>query len=320
LIALAQSLCPCGKNRTQHAEMTIMPGESLLTSFTVTNSSPEPLHLPRRTGRNLPPGRHRSPHRLTLPPDAPALVLAVPGVASARNVAIATEIGEAASQSCPGAEVRVGFLEGTVQRLTDAMIFDHAPSTATALQGVVVPLLAGPNPGVDQTIEELTSQAAAPLLLASHLGPHPLVAEGLHARLAEAGLAREGRARGLSIVPAANGVLVLANGGDEAVQAAGVAAVLLAARLAAPATNGSFGDLAAVKASLSRLRAAGVSQPALAPCVIGPETDLAELTALSEATGAPHSQPLGAHPAVAQLVAIRYGAALAGLRMAGSAG
>lgn len=231
-----------------------------------------------------------------------------------------TEIAEAASRSCPGAEVRVGYLEGSVQRLTDAMVFDHAPSSATALQGVVVPLLAGPKPGIDDTIEELIGQAAAPLLLADHLGPHPLLAEALHARLAEAGLARESRARGLSIVPAANGVLVLADGSDEAIQAAGVAAVLLAARLAAPATPASLGDLAGVKASLNRLRAAGVSQPALAPCVIGPESDLAELTSLSDATGAPHSQPLGAHPAIAQLVAIRYGAALAGLRLAGSAG
>jgi hypothetical protein len=300
--------------------MTIMPGQSRLTSLTVTNSSPEPLHLPRRTGRNLPPGRHRSPHRLTLPPDAPALVLAVPGAASARSVAIATEIASAASQSCPGADVRVGYLEGSVQRLTDAMVFDHAPSSATALQGVVVPLLAGPKPGIDEIIEDLIGQAAAPLLLAAHLGPHPLLAEALHARLAEAGLARESRARGLSIVPAANGVLVLADGGEEATNAAAVAAVLLAARLAAPATPASLGDLNGVNAALSRLRDAGVSQPALAPCVVGPEIDLADLTVLAAATGAPYSQPLGAHPAIAQLVAIRYGAALAGLRLAGSAG
>jgi hypothetical protein len=300
--------------------MTIMPGQSLLPSLTVTNSSPEPLHLPRRSGRNLPPGRHRSPHRLTLPPGAPALVLAVPGPASARSAEVASEIAEEASKSCPGADVRVGYLEGSLQRLTDAMVFEHAPAAATDLRGVVVPLLAAPDPRVDDAIEELIEQAAAPLLLAEHLGPHPLLAEALHARLAEAGLARQSRARGLSIVPAANGVLVLAQGGDEAVQAAGVAAVLLAARLAAPATAASIDDLDGIHSALSRLRAAGVSQPALAPCVIGPETDPATFTDVAAATGAPCSAPLGAHQAIGQLVAIRYGAALASLRLAGSAG
>jgi hypothetical protein len=300
--------------------MTIMPGQSRLPSLTVTNSSPEPLQLPRRSGRNLPPGRHRSPHRLTLPPDAPALVLAVPGPASARSAEVASEIAEEASKSCPGADVRVGYLEGSLQRLTDAMVFEHAPAAATDLRGVVVPLLTAPKPRVDEAIEELIEQAAAPLLLAAHLGPHPLLAEALHARLAEAGLARQSRARGLSIVPAANGVLVLADGGDEAVQAAGVAAVLLAARLAAPTTPASISDLDGIRSALSRLRAAGVSQPALAPCVIGPETDPATLAEVAAATGAPCSAPLGAHQAIGQLVAIRYGAALASLRLAGSAG
>jgi hypothetical protein len=278
------------------------------------------MRLPRRTGRSLPPGRHRSPHRLTLPPDAPALVLAVPGSASGPSVEIATEIAAAASESCAGADVRVGYLQGSAQRLTDALVFNEMPTSATALQGVVVPLLAGPHPVFDPTIEDLISQAAAPLLLAAQLGPHPLLAEALHARLAEAGLARESRARGLSIVPAANGVLVLADRGDEAVQAAAVSAVLLAARLAAPTAPASLGDQGSIDSALARLRDAGVSKPAIAACVIGPETDPAEFTALSTAIGAPCSQPLAAHPAIGQLVAMRYGAALAGLRLAGSAG
>src|SRR5258708_28381992 len=55
------------------------------------------------------------------------------------------------------------------------------------------------------------------LFRSSHLGPHPLLAEALHTRLAEAGLARAGRAAGLSIVTSTNGVLVLADRGEEAV-------------------------------------------------------------------------------------------------------
>lgn len=298
-----------------------MPGESRLPYLSVTNSSPEPMQLPRRTGgRRLPPGRHRSPHRLTLPPDAPALVLAVPGSASAPSAQIVAQIAESAGESCSGAQVRVGYLEGSTQSLAQALLFDEAPRSATALQGVVVPLLAGPHPVCDPAIEDIISQAAAPLLLAAQLGPHPLMAEALHARLAEAGLARESRARGLSIVAAANGVLVLADRGEEAVQAAAVSAVLLAGRLAAPTAAASLGDQASIESGLARLRDAGVSKPAFAPCVIGPESDPAELTDLAGSLGALCSKPLGAHPTVAQLVAMRYGAALAGLRLAGSAG
>jgi hypothetical protein len=300
--------------------MTIMPGQSRLTYLSVTNPSPAPVPLPRRTGRSLPPGRHRSPHRLTLPSDAPALVLAVPGAACAASEEVAAEIAASAGMSCSGAEVRVGYLEGPTERLADALVFDASASSLTPLRAVVVPLLAGPHPRLDAILADLVSHAAEPVVLADHLGPHPLVAEALHTRLAEAGLARESRARGLSIVAVAGGVVVLADRGDAAVKAAGVTAVLLAARLAAPALPASLDDPEGIESALARLRDAGVSRPAIASCIIGPETDPDELAAVLARTGTAYTAPLATHPAIGQLVAMRYGAALAGLRVAGSAG
>ena len=152
----------------------------------------------------------------------------------------------------------------------------------------------------------------------AHLGPHPLLAEALHARLAQVGLARETRARGLSISNAANGVLVLADRGEDAVRAAGVAAVLLAGRLAAPAVHASIDNPQGIAAAVEQLHAMGASRVAIAPCLIGPETNPAELDAVSAAIGALAAPPLGAHPAIGQLVAMRYGNALAGLRPADS--
>jgi len=114
--------------------------------------------------------------------------------------------------------------------------------------------------------------------------------------------------------------VVLADRGDAAIKAAGITAVLLAARLAAPAVPASLGDQQGIISALTRLRDAGVSRPAIAPCVIGPETDPGEIAAVAASTGVPCSQPLNTHPAVGQLVAMRYGAALADLRMAGSPG
>src|SRR5712692_1219320 len=218
-----------------------MPGESPLPFISVSDPSPaaEPLPqrgnaLPRRTTRTVRSGRHRSPHRLTVPSDAPALVLGVPGASSAASDELTSEIAAVAALSCPGVDVRVGYLAGNVQRLEDALTFPASNQQQPAPLAVIVPLLAGPHPDFDAALARAVGQTSAPVMLASHLGPQPLLAGALHARLAEAGLAREGRATGLSIVTSTNGVLVLADRGEEAVQAAGVTAVLLAARLAVP--------------------------------------------------------------------------------------
>ena len=66
-------------------------------------------------------GRHRSPHRLTLPTDAPPLVLAVGGFACQASDDIAAEIVSAVEASCPNATIRVGYLDGSVRTLTEIL-------------------------------------------------------------------------------------------------------------------------------------------------------------------------------------------------------
>ncbi len=279
---------------------------------------PQREALPRRTGRTRRSGRHRSPDRLSLPSDAPTLLLAVPGGACAASEQIGDEIAAAARVSCQGADVEVAYLEGTEHRLDEALAaLAGGPWPALA---VVVPLLAGPHPRSDLGLQRAVAGADGQIVVAEHLGPHPLLAEALHSRLAEVGLARESRVRGLIISTVANGVLVLADRGDDAVRAAGVAAVLLAGRLAAPAVHASIDDPQGIASAAERLRAMGASRVAIAPCFIGPETDPRELEAVSAAIGALSAPPLGAHPAIGQLVAMRYGNALVGLRPAGTMG
>jgi hypothetical protein len=278
--------------------------------------SADPSALPRRVNRTRRSGRHRSAHRLSLPSDAPTLLIAVPGSASLESDRVSGEIADATAESCQGAHIQVAYLEGSEHRLDEAVAAPaQGPYPALA---VIVPLLAGPNPKADAALQRAVAGAAGEVVLAEHLGPHPLLAEALHARLAQVGLARESRVRGLSISNAANGVLVLADRGDDAVRAAGVAAVLLAGRLAAPVVHASIDDPPAVASAVTRLREMGASRVAIAPCVIGPETDPRELDAVSAATGALCAPPLGAHPAIGQLVAMRYGNALVGLRPADS--
>jgi hypothetical protein len=273
--------------------------------------------LPRRTTRMRRSGRHRSPHRISVAPDAPMLVLAVPHAATSASADLARHIAEATARSCPGVEIRAGFLNGFVQPLGAALEFPEADQQDQGPRAVVVPLLAGPHLTIDGQLETAVGAAWAPVMLAAHLGPHPLLAEALHDRLAEAGLARHSRARGLNISSGADGILVLADRGAAAASDAGVTAVLLAGRLAVPTAPASLGDPASIEAGLARLRQAGATRLAISPCVIGPETRHDEIAELSAVTGAPAAAPLAAHPIVGQLVSIRYGEALAQLSPAG---
>ncbi len=277
-----------------------------------------PDALPRRTTRTRPAGRHRSPHRLSVASDAPALVLAVPGSAEADIDEIGPRVASIASLSCPGVDIRVGYVEGSDLSLADCILpagADHADHDQ--FPSVIVPLLLGPSPSIDAVLRRIAGQAAVEAVVAGHLGPHPLVAEALHARLAEAGLARHARSSGLSIAADGRGVIVLADKDEQAASAAAVAAVLLASRLSVPVVPASLGDPASIADAVTRLSDSGSPRPALAPCLIGPETSLPVLDDLSAALGAPASATLGAHQAVGQLVAIRYGAALASLSLAG---
>jgi sirohydrochlorin ferrochelatase len=244
-------------------------------------------------------------------------VLAVPGSAAADTAGIGPSVAATAELSCPGVDIRVGYLEGSDDSLAECLA--PAPESAEHDQfpSVVVPLLLSPSMRLDPVIRRLTADSPTPTVLAAHLGPHPLVAEALHSRLADVGLARYSRASGISISADGRGIVVLADVGDEATTAAAVAAVLLASRLSVPVVPASLGDPASIVTAVDRLTESGAQRPVLAPCLIGPETSISVLDDLSAALGAPCAPALGAHQAIGQLVAIRYGAALASLSLAG---
>ncbi len=214
-----------------------------------------------------------------------------------------------AASSCHGAEVRVGYLRGGKDSLEE--VLDGLGTRPAGPAAVVVPLLAFPNAEADAAIADVVAMSQTPLLTAAHLGPHPLLAEALHARLADAGLARAARVGRISIVTAADGVIVGTAGEVEAIEGAGVVAVLLASRLTMPVAAASLTDPASIKDAANRLREARVTRVALAPCMIGPELTSGTLDAIAALTSTDCAPPLGSHSAVAQLVAIRYGAALA---------
>ncbi|MFC8275896.1 sirohydrochlorin chelatase [Streptomyces sp. NPDC057271] len=284
--------------------------------------------LPVRMPRPRQPGRHRRPEPVAAPEGAPALVLAVPGVPSAAIRSLAEEVVSIARSELPGLEAAIGYLDGddaeyptlgSVLARTEALRTERyelalaAGREASAPEGpaaVAVPLLAGPDSALMRRIRQAVMDSGNVAELTDVLGPHPLLAEALHVRLSEAGLARADRARLFTVATAADGIVLATVGGEEAVQAAGITGMLLAARLAVPVMAAALDQEGSITAIAEQLRGSGSEQLALAPYLIGPELADGLLDAAAREAGCAAAEPLGAYPAIGKLVLSQYTAAL----------
>jgi sirohydrochlorin ferrochelatase len=171
---------------------------------------------------------------------------------------------------------------------------------------VVVPLLLGPDPVASAHTDAVLAATEGEFIRTGVLGPHPFLAEVLHERLSEAGLARADRARLFSVATAAEGIVLVTTGGPEATAAAEVTGVLLAARLALPVTTADLDDPEAVVAAADRLREMGAGSVALAPHVLGPDIEAGRIAKVAEAAGCTAAEPIGAHTAIAKLILHKY--------------
>jgi hypothetical protein len=263
------------------------------------------------------------------PEGAPALVLAVPGTPSGAVRSLAEEVISIARSELPGLEAAIGYLEGddgsefptvqnvlagaAVQRTQRYELGKAAGREVTEPEGpvaVVVPLLASPDSALVGRIQRAVAESGAVAELTDVLGPHPLLAEGLHVRLSEAGLARADRARLFTVATAADGIILATVGGDDALQTAGITGMLLAARLAVPVMAAALDSEGSVAAIAEELRESGSSQLALAPYLVGPEVPEGLLDAALKEADCAAAQPLGAYPAIGKLVLYKYTTAL----------
>ncbi|MEU1303410.1 sirohydrochlorin chelatase [Streptomyces shenzhenensis] len=284
--------------------------------------------LPVRMPRPRQPGRHRRPEPLVAPEGAPALVLAVPGTPSATTRGLAEEVVSIARSELPGLDARIGYVDGddsefpTLQsvltRSADERTARHEQAVAAGAEvkepegpvAVVVPLLAGPDSALLRQVRQAVMESKVAAELTDVLGPHPLLAEALHVRLSEAGLARADRARLFTVATAADGIILASVGGDEAVQAAGITGMLLAARLAVPVMAAALDQDGSINSVAEQLRSSGSQQLALAPYLIGPEIDPGLLTAAAAEADCATAEALGAYPAIGKLALARYTTAL----------
>jgi hypothetical protein len=269
----------------------------------------QPTARPMRTSS----GRHRRAVPASLPQTAPALVLAVPGTDTDLTSGPAGELTAILRVDNPAVEVRAARIDGggpadpSDLRAVLADVATRRPDGPPC--AVVIPLIATVNPPVITRLRESVAASGVNALVSGFLNSNAMIAEALHIRLAEAGLARADRVRLFSIVTAADGVLIATSGGPNGAASANVTSVLLAARLALPVITASVDSAPTVLDGIMRLKEMGVNRLAIAPCFIGPEVAKCDLDALL-ALGTECAAPIGAHSNIAKLAAMTYGQAL----------
>jgi hypothetical protein len=267
-----------------------------------------PRELPKRRS-----GRHRNPLSFDNWFGTPALIMAVPGTADRARGADGESIGARMADLVrayrPEVTIRYGHTEGDEQSLSEALT-DLKDDQGSPLSAVVVPLVTAPHAGTSAAIEEAVARTGAEARVTEGLGPHPMLAEVLHLRLAESGYVRADRMRLISVVARdttmADGIIVGAVGGEAAAGAAGVSAVLLAARLGLTVLPADLENEAAVEQVVGQLRQGGCRRPVIAPSALGPELPREELEALAARFGARLGAPLGADSLLGKIAALRY--------------
>lgn len=226
----------------------------------------------------------------TAAPRRPVLVAVAHGSRDPRALRTVRALLERVRARRPGLDVRLGHIE-----LNEPLLGDTLADVRG--EAVLVPLLLGRGYHVKRDLP--AALAAAPQVrgvVAAALGPHPLLAEALHARLAEAGWQEGDQA----VVLAAAGSL----DPDSAVDTARTAA-LLSARLGRVPVLPAYASAAAptVREAVAALAARGLRQVAVASYFTAPGR-----FATQTADQAPWivSAPLGTHDAMARLVVRRY--------------
>ncbi|MEU5094903.1 sirohydrochlorin chelatase [Streptomyces sp. NPDC020996] len=241
------------------------------------------------------------------PSAAPALVVVAHGSRDPRALRTVRALLDRVRALRPGLPVHLGHIELNEPLLPDTLAALAAPGTRGGAAAVCVPLLLGRGHHVKRDIPAMAAAAPARTRVAAALGPHPLLAEVLHDRLAEAGWrapADPADRRSRAVVLAAAG-----SRDPESAADTGRTARLLAARLGVPVVPAYASAAAPTVADAVRaLAARGRHRVAVASYFTAPGRFATEC---AEAAPWIVSAPLGTHPAMARLVLHRYEQALA---------
>lgn len=202
----------------------------------------------------------------------------------------------------PGLRVELGHIE-----IDEPLLPATLASLPAGSEAVLVPLLFSPGHHVTYDIPQAAADAAGlHAAVAAPLGPHPLLAEALSGRLAEAGL-WDGSPYGTAQQRRRTAVVLAAAGSRDAEATAGTEriAAQLSVRLGGVPVLPAYASAASptVPEAVAALRDAGHRRIGVASCFTAPGRFAARCAA---AAPGPAAAPVGAHPAAARLVLHRY--------------
>jgi sirohydrochlorin ferrochelatase len=243
-------------------------------------------------------GRSRRPG----PAGPPPLVLVAHGSRDPRALVTVRALQARVRERRPGLDVHLGHIELNAPLLPDTLGTLAAAGAPPVAAPVLVPLLFSPGYHVKHDIPEMAAAARIHARVAAPLGPHPLLAETLHARLTEAGWPP----RMTDAERRVSAVVLAAAGSRDPESAAGTrrTARLLAERLGVPVVP-AYASAASptVPEALRELAARGRHRAAVASCFTAPGRFATQCAGAAPWIAA---APLGDHPAMVRLVLHRY--------------
>jgi sirohydrochlorin ferrochelatase len=231
----------------------------------------------------------------------PALVAVAHGSRDPRAVRTVTALLDRVRELRPGLDIRLGHIE-----LNEPLLGDTLAALPDGTPAVLVPLLLSRGYHVRHDLPQAAAALpGADIRVARPLGPHPLLAEALADRLAEAGWRPEdGRSDSAGVVLASAGSRDPRSAEDTRRMAG-----MLAERLGTVPVVAAYASALAptVPEAVKALEARGRHRIAVASYFAAPG-----LFSTRSAAAAPGlaAEPLGTHPALARLLLHRYDEAL----------
>jgi len=227
----------------------------------------------------------------------PAMVLTAHGSADPRSSATTHAVAEQIRRLRPWLDVRVAFCERSEPNLREVLATLDRP-------GLITPLLLASAYHARVDIPAMADAAKVPVRQADTLGEDPRLVEVLRQRLTE-------------IDPDGSrdtGVLIVAVGSSHA--SANARTATLASALSA---RGGWGRVRVAYATtepsvadgIAALRRDGADRIAVAPWFIAPGRITDRVAAVAADLGVAMSEPLGAHPLLAETVLDRFDRAVA---------
>ena len=230
---------------------------------------------------------------------SPPLILTAHGSADPRSSATAFAIADQVRARRPGLDVRSAFCEQTAPNLRDVL-------TQVPEHAVVTPLLLASAHHARVDIPSTIQASGTRIRQADVLGEDPRLVAVMRQRLAQAGVSP--RDRGVGVV-----VVAVGSSWDAAnVHTADVADALADGTAWAAATTAfATGAKPSVAAAVARLRRRGAARVIIAPWFLAHGRITDRVAAFARSNGMPMSEPLGAHPLVAETVLERFDRAVA---------